>query len=191
MPREERSIEDRIFGREFNRRDVVEALDAMTIDAVCRALYNTTDQGQPSVIRTMAQGQGGWVMGDGRPSLADDDPAVMQAIGRCAAYRVRVKLPGIMPLVAKAHPTECAWCAYPVAELLRACDWATVTSRYVITERLTWHQYPDEQPGKRGLSYSRGGLDDRYLNEAWAEFHALPADQRMDLVTAAQYPEAA
>ena len=189
MSREDRPINDRIFAREFGRNDVTAALDAMTIDGVCRALCGPSDDGQPSVIRTMAQGQGGWRIGDGRPSLADDDPAVMQAIGRCAAYQVRLKLPGLKPMLDVAHPGECAWCGYPVAEMMRACDWATVISRYVVTERLTWHQWPSQPVGQRGLSYSRGGLDDRYLNDAWAEFSALEPDQRMARVHACQYPD--
>lgn len=180
------------MGREFARRDVMEALDAMTIDAVCRTLYSPSDDGEPTVTRVFAQGQGSWRIGDGRPTFADEDPAVMQAIGRCAAYRVRLKMPGVMPLVAAAHPKACAWCEYPVAELLRACDWATVTARYVVTERLTWRQYPNHpDPRERGQSYHRGGRDDVYLNDAWAAFWALDAAAREARIAAAQYPEAA
>lgn len=188
MGRNDRSIEDRIMARDFGDREVVEALDAMSIEAVCRALYSPADDGQPFTERTFAEGQGSWHVGDGRPGLADDDPAVMQALGRCAAYQVRRKLPGLMPLVAKAHPGECAWCGYPVAEMIRACDWAVVTSRYLATERLSWLQWPLAKPGDRGVSYSRSGQSGVYVNGAHAAFWELCPDVREARIQAAQYP---
>lgn len=184
-------LADRIFTRDFGDREVLEALDAISIEGVTRALYGPNDDGTPTVHRTFAKGAGSWDFGVERPSLADDDPAVMQAIGRCAAYRLRLKLPGVMPLVAPAHPRECAWCELPMAELLRACDWATVTSRYVVTERLTWHQYPEAAPGDRGLAYHRSGRSGVCLDTRHADFWSLPDDEREARVAAAQYPEAA
>lgn len=188
-PRESRTpIEERILRRDFGDREVIEALDSMNLDAVCRALSSPSDDGWPVVRRTFARGQGGWVEGDGRPALADDDPAVMQAIGRCAAWRLRAKLPGPLLLDSAAHPRPCGWCEYPVAELLRACDWATITSRYVVAEFLQWWQYPHADIGKKGLAYHRQGTDGVYLNERWAAFWALPTDERTRRIAAAQYP---
>jgi hypothetical protein len=183
-------LEQRIAERHFDDPEVVEALDGMTIEAVCRTLAGPYDDGQPSSYRHFAEGSGGWLAGDPRPGLADDDPAVMQAIGRCAAYRIRLKLPP-MVFVAASHPRDCAWCSYPVAELLRVCDWATITARLLVTEDLTWWRWPLEDVGRRDLSYHRAGLGDVYLEPAHAAFWALPRADREARTVAAQYPERA
>jgi hypothetical protein len=199
VSRDERSIADRIFDREFDRRDVREALDAMTIDAVCRAIANSRDDGMPLSRRVFAEGQGYWNLGDGRPVLtagdppvpvAIDDPAVAQAVGRCAAYQARLKFGTHVPIVIKAHPRPCRFCECRLADLLRVCDWATVTSRYLITERLVWRQFPyAENPAERGAIYERSGLATTYLNEAWASFWAVDPADREAIIAAEMYPE--
>lgn len=184
------SLDTRIVQRWFDDREVRTALDNLSVEQVCHLLAgNDHDHGQPNRYRTFAEGQGYWRPGDGRPPLADPDPAVMQAIGRCAAYQARLKFGTHVPLVLKAHPRECAWCDYPLAELLKACDWATVTSRFLITEELVWFQQPAaETPLKRGPSYHRSGLGAVYLNEAWAAFWALGPADREARIAAAMYP---
>lgn len=189
--RQQEPLPDRIFRRDFRDREVVAALDSMTVKEVVRALSSTTDDGQPAVRRTFSEGQGYWTPGQGRPALASDDPAVMQAVGRCAAYQARLKFGTTVPLVLKAHPRPCAWCDYPLAELLKACDWATVASRYVLAERLVWRQYPNaEAPRDRGLFYERAGAAaGTHLNEAWATFWAMEPADREARIAAAMYPE--
>ena len=193
MPERQRTdpLPERIFRRDFRDREVIAALDSMTVREVIRALASPTDDGQPAVRRTFHEGQGYWRPGQGRPALASDDPAVMQAVGRCAAYQARLKFGTIVPLVLKAHPRTCAWCDYPLAELLKACDWATVTSRSVQSERLVWRQYPDaERPADRGQFYERAGDEaGTYLNEAWAALWAMDPADRETRIAAAMYPD--
>lgn len=184
------ALPDRIFRRDFRDREVVAALDSMTVKEVCRSLAGPHDDGNPAVRRTFSEGQGYWSPGQGGPALASDDPAVMQAVGRCAAYQARLKFGTSVPILLKAHPRECAWCDYPLAELLKACDWATVASRYVLAERLVWRQYPDaESPHERGAFYERSGdTAGTYLNEAWAAFWAMDPVDREARIAAAMHP---
>lgn len=184
------SLDTRIIQRWFDDREVRAALDVLTVEQVCHLLSgNDHDHGQPNRYRTFAEGQGYWQRGQGRPALASDDPAVMQAVGRCAAYQARLKFGTHVPLVLKAHPRECAWCDYPLAELLKACDWATVTSRFLVTEELVWFQRPAaDKPTERGASYHRAGLGGEYLNDAWAVFWALEPADREERIAAAMYP---
>lgn len=183
-------LPERIFRRDFRDREVIAALDSMTVKEVCRSLSGPNDDGQPAVRRSFHEGQGYWKPGQGRPALASDDPAVMQAVGRCAAYQARLKFGTHVPLVLKAHPRECAWCDYPLAELLKACDWATVTSRFVVAERLMWRQFPGQpDPKERGLFYERPGPDaGSYLNDTWAAFWAMDPADREARIAAAMYP---
>jgi hypothetical protein len=183
------SLDTRIVQRWFDDREVRAALDSLTVDMVVAQLSgDEDDHGQPTLRRTFAEGQGYWRPGDGRPALADDDPAVMQAVGRCAAYQARLKL-GHIPLILAAHPRRCAWCDYPLAELLRACDWATITSRFLVTERLVWRQHPGRPHPHQGAIYERGGMQATYLNDAWAAFWAMDPADREERIAAAAYPE--
>lgn len=184
------SLDTRIIQRWFDDREVRAALDGLTVEQVTHLLSgNDHDHGQPFRYRTFAEGQGYWKPGQGRPALASDDPAVMQAVGRCAAYQARLKFGTHVPLVLKAHPRECAWCDYPLAELLKACDWATVASRFLITERLTWFQRPSaEKPAERGPAYHRPGKGAEYLNDTWAAFWAMEPADREARIAAAMYP---
>lgn len=187
----EPSLDTRIMQRWFDDREVRAALDSITVDQVCAQLSaNEHDHGQPTVHRVFAEGLGYWRPGDGRPALASDEPAVVQALSRCAAYQSRLKFGTTMPLVLRAHPRPCAWCDYPLAELLRACDWATIASRFLVTERLTWRQYPGaDKPSERGSAYHRAGRGAEYVNETWAAFWKLDPADREAHIAAAMYPE--
>ena len=171
-------LAERIRARRFGDDDVRNGLDEMAFAAVERTL------GPADAVQTYhAPGTGRWRQGDGRPSLADDDPAVMQAIGRCAAYRVRRdhRTGDVFPLdVSAVHPEPCAWCDYPLTELLIACDWATFASRYVITEQATWRNAD-------GLEYHRAARSDVYDNPRWRDFWALPTFDRERRISAAMY----
>lgn len=185
------ALPERIHRRDFGDREVIEALDDMSVDAIRMALASPFRDGGADVDDIEhATGSGLWTDGQpGRPVFADDDPAVMQAIARCAAYQVRMKLDEPPRFVLRAHPAECAWCGIPLEEMLRACDWSVVMSRFVIVHLATWFQFPENQPGHRGLTYRRSGpLEGTYRAARYADFWALPADQREPLVRAAMYP---
>lgn len=174
MPsRESEPLESRIFRRRFRDREVIETLDGMELrDAIAML-----GEPGPVVREWYAEPKGYWRQGDGRPALADDDPAVMQAMGRCSASRIR----SAFPIPSSIHPEACAWCDYPVAELLRACDWATWQSRYLTSESLTWSN-------DMGQTYVRAGRSAVYCNPTWARFWTMPDHDRQRAIAAAQYP---
>jgi hypothetical protein len=133
-----------------------ELLDALGVDELVRLL------GEPASITEYATAPG-WSVGDGQPTLANDDPAVMQAIGRCAANRARRTFDAPMPMLDKAHPTRCDWCDFPQDELLKACSWAVHQSRFVLADVLVWTN--DE-----GHRYVRSGNLTGYQNPRWRRF---------------------
>lgn len=134
-------------------------LDEMDLDQIARAY------GPPETDTAYAEPQGYWKPGDG-PPLIRPTPAEGQAIGRCAAARVR--LAGAV--FGSLHPGECGWCAYPVDELLRACDYATWQSRAVVAEWATWTF--------RDRTYRRSTNRHGYDNPTFAAFWNAPASVR-------------
>lgn len=108
-----------------------------------------------------------------KPSLATDDPAVAQAMGRCAVSR----MPDQWKLLRFRHET-CSWCAYPVDELVKGCEWAEYISRYVTAEILVWRN-------EDGETYERGGASPHYENPAWAAFWGLDVYERERRIGAA------
>jgi hypothetical protein len=117
-----------------------------------------------------AEGAGYWHVGDGEPMVdASADPAIAQAVGRCAASRVRMG--GVVASVVGAVHRPCEWEDYPLLELLRACDHATWKSRFVVTELAAWEF-------GNGLFHSAStGRAGEYDNPVWARFFmgATPA----------------
>lgn len=165
---------DKLRAREFDDPDVRKILANMTIPTLIVEL------GQPEYVTRYAEPRGHWRQGEDRPALADDDPAVMQAIGRCAVAEVQ-RMGGFPKTLSATHDaTRCGWCDYPIAERLAACDWAVFRSRYVEAEFAVWH-------GK-GADHQRTLRQDVYENPDWAAFWALPADVRQARIAAAQYP---
>ena len=162
--RKEAQLQKRLTDRVFADPEVVAILDDMPTDSLHHRY------GEPAITTMFAQPQKHWRVGDGRPSLADEDPAVMQAVGRCAASRVRWEdKPAIFgPSI---HPAVCDWCEFPLPELLGALDWATWASRYVAAEVATWR-------GRGGSSYTRSLREDEYDNPAWRRFWDLPIAER-------------
>lgn len=175
MPRNPIPVEERALQRRFSDPEVIEYLDGLTAEGVCGALND-----DPLSRVMFAEGQGYWRQGADRPSLADEDPAVQQAIGRCAASRARHALPHTLPLTEQAHPRPCEWCDYPLEHLLAACDWAVWASRYVTGEVLTW-------TNDVGLSYHRSGPTGYFENPVHRTFWALPPSVREDRIRAAMY----
>lgn len=153
-------------------RDLLDTLDELPNEGVAAYL----DQ-EPALHRTYAEAPG-WSQGDSRPKLADDDPAVMQAIGRCASSRLRRRLPEAAILVGGIHPQPCGWCDYPLRELVAACSWSVWVSRLVTTEWLSWS-------GKSGSTYVRILRSDSYENPAYAAFWALLGTERLSRVDTA------
>lgn len=115
----------------------------------------------------------GWTVGDGRPTLANDDPAVMQAIGRCSAHRARRKYDFPMPMLDKVHPTRCDWCDFPDDELLKACSWAVHQSRFVLADVLVW-------TNEDGHRYVRSGHLTGYQNPRWRRFFEDTTDHERE-----------
>jgi hypothetical protein len=133
--------------------------------------------GEPDHRTRYAGPLGHWRHGDPRPALADESPAVMQAIGRCAAARIRAA--GPLVLAGPIHPAPCGWCGFPLRELLAACDWAAWRSRYVVADLLVWE-------GAEGSTYVREtGRADTYGEPVWAAFWALPSSERARRIEAA------
>jgi hypothetical protein len=151
-----------IASGELSGSGVAARLDRMDPDEVI-GLF-----GEPVRVTRYAEVLGHWRVGQPRPALADDDPAVMQAIGRCAATRIRD--PRLV--LASVHRASCGWCGFPLQELLAACDWAVVRSRYVVVDLMVWR-------GEDGSIYlrdtRRSGI---YEEPAWSVFWALPAGER-------------
>lgn len=142
--------------------------------------------GDPDRIQTVGAEPVRWRPGDGRPALASDDPAVVQAMGRCATHRVTATLPGGMSFRGRErsiHPAECAWCDFPLAELLVACDYAVHTSGFVTDEIATWVSRKDGREEVR--STGRGGT---YANPAWAAFFSAPVAERRRRIAEASRP---
>lgn len=177
--RKQRRLSERIEARSFDHADVRDALDELTLDELTRAF------GRPSVAVIHAKPTGHWTPGSGRPSLADDDSAVMQAIGRCLAFRIRRRLPAPLSFGGRlVHHDACDWCDYPEEQLLAACDWAIWVSRYVVAEIVFWRK--GEEGLDRFVTYERAGRHDIYENPRWAAWWDLPRSERahrMSLLT--------
>jgi hypothetical protein len=120
-----------------------------------------------------------WRQGDGRPGLADDDPAVIAAIGRCAMARWRTRpVAGVSVAVTAEHPTKCGWCEYPATELQRVLDWAVWAGRLIVDEWMVWT--------RSGATYRRQtGRTNRYENPRWQVFATLTPSEQRRLVDAA------
>lgn len=153
---------DLIGQRAFVNEVLIEYMDERSVPELM------VQFGPPEVVTLYAGGQGHWEPGDGRPGLADDDPAVMAAIAHCAMNRLRMVTTGMTFSI--RHPERCGWCPYPTPELLRALDWSTHHSRLIVMERMIWRQ-GDRYP-ERMITYTR--LSDRagrYENPKWQIFH--------------------
>lgn len=165
--------------REFDDPDVRKMLVGLDLSSLIARI------GQPHTITRYAPTRGHWSQGQALPAIRDEDPAVMQAIGRCAVYRQQHRV-GLSFGSALHDRDRCAWCAYPLDELLRACDWGVFRSRYIEQEFAVWFTRQDERKGAR---YALPTRSDVYENPEWAAFFALPLEVRRARIVAAQYPE--
>lgn len=181
--RKQERLDKKLAARQFDDPEVRGVCDDAGPDGM-QAMF-----GPPVVTTVYHEGTGRyWRQGDGRPTLADDDPAVIQAMGRCVIGRSQIAAGYGLRSDAATHPRTCEWCEYPPRELLAACEWAAWMSRYVVSEAAVWWQ---DGQGHRGPSYGREVRAMGYDNPAWRRFWALSVSERVALVTAAQYPEEA
>ena len=170
MPRQI-DVQEAIRLQDYSHPDTLLYLDSLMWEPLIRIL------GSPRMMTSYAEPVGKhWRPGDKKPVLADEDPAVMQVIGRCAAYRVRGFEGRPNHLLSASHPDRCPWCEYPVEELLAACEWATWYSRYLIQEVAVWE-------GKVG-SYHRTVATAGYQNTRWKDWFASPVTEREATVAA-------
>lgn len=154
----------------LGREDVRDMLNALSVGEVIALL------GSPSERVGYATAPG-WTQGEGRPALANEDPAVMQSVGRCAAERARRRFPAPLPVLRAVHPSSCDWCEYPEDELLKACAWAVWHSRYVESHVFEWRG--------DGATYTRAGSMTGYQNPDWRRFFELPTKERERRIDAA------
>lgn len=122
---------------------------------------------------------GHWAVGTVKPALADVDPAVNAAMGKCAVARMRRQgVPG--PSVDSFHPVECGWCDYPLKELLAALDWGLWHARFVTVSLYIWRQ-SQSGPG-RYVIYARETGRSGYQAPDWEKFAARPQREQAKAV---------
>jgi len=119
--------------------------------------------------------KGRWLPGDPRPGLADEDPGVIAAMGRCATARWRGDARFGDLARTEMHPERCGWCDYPAPELMRALDWASHYGRLIEAEAYVWRRGSSSYRRDSG----RAGL---YENPAWQTFATLPPKEQRYLV---------
>jgi hypothetical protein len=169
--RAEAALSAKVEAHVFNDADVLDFLGEMDIDTLIERLGEPLHQTEYAVAY-------GWAVGDGRPALANDDPAVMQSIARCATSRVRHELPAISRLADKVHGSSCDWDIYPIDELLKAAAWSVHQSGFVISDLLVWH-------GKDGSVYVRPGGLSGFQRREYRDFWALESKERERRIEAA------
>jgi len=181
------SVMEAIQERRLGYPGVVAKLDRMTDNEVFGLLGNCREvrryfEASPGIRDDGTLGPL-WKVGDGRPLLASDEPAVIAALGHCASARRRFPKADIP--VTENHPTVCGWCeptpdgrggtapAYPLRELEKAIAHGLYFSRLVKDHLLVWD-------GSDGGTYVRTGPEDgRCQSEAWEAFAGLSAtDQK-------------
>ena len=170
------AVMDAIDRRDLGKKGVAAYLDGLPIADVAALLDDPHHVTEYAAVP-------GWKVGDGKPDLADDDPATMQAMGRCLASRISgrraldlsdsTKALGdyLDPYAGAIHPKACGWCDLPVDELVKACAWAAWSAHYVVTRLDVWH-------GIHGSRYVRSHPTGYYENPRHAEWWALDAFER-------------
>ena len=134
--------------------------------------------GAGTIASTIHSPRSTWNVGDGRPGLADEDPAVMVAIARCATARWRKsdRYGDLARTV--SHPERCGWCDYPAEELERALDWAAHHGQFITDEWEVWQRGDAvyrRQTGRAGT----------YAEPRFRAFAALAPGEQRSLVDAA------
>lgn len=159
--------------RAFDDAKVRKWLDSSSLDEVIG------DLGEPEKV-TRYEPPSRWKQGDPRPPLADEDPAVNAAMGRCAISRMRgVGRSAGMPWVDSFH-SSCGWCEYTVDMLLDALDWALWFSRWLVVELYVWRQAASG-PGYY-VTYIRSTGRSGYQQPDWARFSSMSGEDQTRVV---------
>ena len=164
-----------IQARHFTR-EIRDYLDAMNFEECCWAM------GEPDHVWTQyMEPTGKWHPSSGTPVLADEEPAVMGAIGRCASFRQRGKVPVdvLDGLFMSKHPGRCPWCEQDLQDLLDACDWFIWWQKDIIGEVATWR-------GGDGRKYQRDTGRRGVQNPVVRRFLALPQEEQRRRIDAVQ-----
>lgn len=166
-------VGDAIARRQLGATGVAAALDQLTVEEVAAML------GEPKRLQRFAEDASqAWKPGDGRPAFADNDPAVLDVIGRCVITRLEGAVERVR--TGAAHDGPCGFCDVPLAELLKACSWGVWVGRYVIADLFVWE-------GDDGGRYIRdAGGSDQYQNPAWEEWRRLGRHERAARIRAVQ-----
>lgn len=175
-------------------REIVANLDASTYADILVTL------GRPDDIQTddAVPSNHFWQPGQDKPSLAQPGAvAVVQAMGRCATFRIAKGDPGVLPKgtilnLGALHPETCHWCDFPLEEVLAAVEYGAWESGYIVTEYAIWQ-------GAFGSEYARSTpRQGTYRHPDWAAFfgnvpsRAEANAERGRLIAAAQgYDQAA
>lgn len=168
-------VDTMVQKRLFGNAKVREALDAMTEVELVYAIGDAD-----TVIERYASAPG-WSPGDDRPELADDDPAVMAALARCASSRTRWGVPAAIDF---AHRDPCGWCDWPLEQLIAACSWSVWYSRDRTTSLNVWLRDPDASPSSTDTYWRQAGALGP-TNPAYRAFDELPRRDRESRVLAA------
>ena len=167
--------------RDFDGKDVRATLDELSLQEVIVNL------GSPHYVRRYRKPS---IVHDIKPVLASDDPAVLEAMGRCSLARsdvFRVASPRLYANASRIHrPDECQWCEWPAALLVEACDYAVGTMKFLEDEMLVWYQHQDRSAGAKYIRVTRGQV---YEHPAWASFWSMPTHERERRIASAMYGE--
>lgn len=168
-----------IARRNFDQKEAIKYLDDLSTSEVIVLA------GSPLYVRNYRRRMKAY---DAPPALASDDPAVTEAMGRCAVSRMDffgVALPRASAAGSLIHRVaDCQWCDYPTDELVAACDYAVGTMRYLEDELLVWHE---NEATRGGAKYIRPGRSGVYEHPAWADFWSQPTHERERRIAAAMY----
>jgi hypothetical protein len=173
------TVLEMIIRRDFDGKDVRATLDELSLSEVIMNI------GSPITVKKYRRPMR---VRDYRPTLHTEDPAVAEAMGRCAMARAEAFLqtaPAMHAETSAIHRTaDCLWCEWPTDFLIDACDEAVITMRYLEDEFMVWYEDSDRRRGSRYIRYVRGAV---YENDGWATFWSLPTHEREARVSAAMY----
>lgn len=147
----QQDIDRLVAARDFTDWEVRDYLDSLPWGLLIAAI---TDKYRHVIVHETPEAP--------RSAYSDDDPAVMQAIGRCAANRSRGRLVD-GAFLGRFHPDPCGWCDVPVEELLAACEWDKARSEMVMAEMYVW-------TGKRGRYDREGASAGTFHNPTHRDF---------------------
>ena len=173
------TVLEMIGRRDFDGKDVRATLDELSLHEVIMNI------GSPVVVKKYRRPM---LVRDAVPALASDDPAVNEAMARCALSRndaFRTTAPRLHGDASKIHVVGmCLWCEWPAAALIDACDHAVISMRFLEEEFMVWFE---DQERSRGARYIRNVRGQVYESDVWASFWSRPTHERERLISVAMY----